>query len=371
MVAFKDEKEANLGNVIPRYSCRNNNTVGVHWFRSSFDYKDLDKIKTFISGFYGESDLDDYGNWSYDRRLFWKSGVSLNFDSDPERCERAHKGRMTLDVPGDACDELTAPDLLLLLEGCAYFGCKCTRIDVFWDDYSRIVVPQDIQIVIDKNDFSMFRIASKNSTRNRTIKKNNGLIYDAVTFGRRGSKGSGKYLRIYDKKLESKDKFDCIRWECEFSQGKAQKVFTILAGAAGDLDVFATVCGALIGGCVNFVHRTGEKHIARLDVYEWWKLIIKSLGKLSVRVAKKKNNLTGMIYWQERQVSPSLACIRKAFATEQDFYRWIKNLLDVGGSRMSNRQNQIAKQNAGRLVYDWNRDYKEKSYSEYVSAMCV
>lgn len=371
MVSFKDEKTVSLGNVIPRCQCLDNNTVGVHWFRSSFNYKDLDKVKAFVSNFFGVCDLDDFGLWSYDKRLIWKSGVSLNFDSDPERGQRTHNGRMTLDIPGVACDGLTAPDLLLLLQECAYYDSKCTRIDVFWDDYSRIVSLKDIEVAVDKDDFSMFRLASKNSTRNRSIKKNNGLIYDAVTFGRRGIKGSGKYLRIYDKNLESDGQFDCVRWECEFSQGKAQKVFTALAGVEGDLDVFATICGALIGGCITFVHRTGERHISKLEVYEWWSLITKSLGKLSVRVAKKKNSLTGMISWQERQVSPSLACIRKAFATEKDFYRWVDGLLDVGGSRMSKRQIEISNRNSGRLVYDWNYKYRKKSYSEYVDAMCA
>lgn len=362
-------RTANLGNVIPRSECQVNNTVGVHWFRSSFNYKDLDKIIKFISSFFGESDIDDYGLWSYDCRLVWKSGVSLNFDSDLERCERCHKGRMTLDVPGGCCDELTAPDLLLLLEGCEKFGSKCTRIDVFWDDYSRIVSPKDIQVIVDKGDFSMFQIASKSSTKNRTLKKNDGLTYDAVTFGRRGTKGSGKYLRIYDKNLESKGESNCVRWECEFSQGKAHKVFTALAGVEGNLDFFATICGSLIGGCITFVHRTGEKHISRLNVYEWWNLIVKSLGKLSVRIAKKKNTLTGMFVWQERQVSPSLACIRKTFVSEQNFYNWIKKLLDVGDSRMSNRQRQIAEQNAGCLICE-SEINEEKSYSDYVNAMC-
>lgn len=371
MVAKKDVRMANPGNVIPGCDCQNSNPVGVHWLRNSFDNKYLAKIKAWISNFWGESEIDDYGNWSYDRRVSWKSGVSLNFDSDPERCKRAHNGRMTLDIPGSALDELTAPDLLLLMEGLESFNGKCTRIDVFWDDYSRIVTPEDIQIVVDKDDFSMFNIASKNTTRNRTVKKNNGLLYDAVTFGRRGKKGSGKYLRIYDKNLESKGEFNCVRWECEFTQGKAQKVFAALAGVDSNLDVFATVCGALIGGCVTFVHRIpGKKHIDRLDIYNWWKLITKSLGKLSIRIAKKKNSLTGMLYWQERQVSPSLACIRKAFKSEQDFYSWIRKLLDIGGCRMNNNQRQIAEQNAGSLIYD-RKINEEKSYSDYVNAMCV
>jgi len=367
------EKKSNLGNVIPRCSCQNNNTVGVHWFRGSFNHKDLDKVKAFVSSFFGDFDMDDFGLWSYDKRLIWRSGVSLNYDSDLERGKRTHNGRMTLDVPGKACDELSAPDLLLFLQECSYYNCKCGRIDVFWDDYGRTVSLETLQAVIDKKDFSVFRIASKNSTLDRTVKKNNGYVYDSVTFGRRGSKGSGSYLRIYDKKLESNGESDCIRWELEFSQGKAHKVFMKLSAIEGNLDAFAAICGGLIGACITFVHRpaNGEKHLNRMNVYEWWSLIVKSLGKLSVRISKKKSSLPGMLNWHESQVSPSLACIRKSFATQKDFARWIDHISDVGSSRMSKRQIQIAKINSGLLVFDWNYKYKKKSYSEYIEAICA
>jgi len=372
MIACKDAEMANLGNVIPRCDCQKSNPVGAHWLRNSFDCKDLEEVKAWVSRFFGESTLKDYGKLSYGRHYSWKSGVSLCFDldSDTEHNPGSHRGRMTLDVPGKACNELTAPDLLLFMEGCQELGCNCTRIDVFWDDYNRTVSLEELRRIADKGDFSMFQISSVNRTRNRTRKENDGLLYNAVTFGRRGCKGSGKYLRVYDKNLESKGESNCIRWECEFSQEKAQKVFTWLVGACGNLDVFAMLCGSLIGGCINFVHRTGEKHIDRLDVYEWWQEIKDLLGVVSVRVAKKENTLTGTIGWVERQVSPSLALIRKAMKSEQDFYNFSRDCIDVGESRMNATQRQIAEQNSGRLTYN-RKVNREKQRSDYLNAMCA
>lgn len=370
MVAKKDFRMANLGSVIPRCDCQNSNPVGVHWLRNSFDFKILEKVKAWVSNFFGESTLKDYGKLSYGRHYAWASGVSLCFDSDPEHNPGSHRGRMTLDVPGRACDELTAPDLLLFMEGCQALDSRCTRLDVFWDDYNRTVSLEELRRIADEGDFSMFQITSENRTRNRIRKENDGLLYDAVTFGRRGCKGSGKYLRVYDKNLESKGESNCIRWECEFSQEKAQEVFTWLVGADGNLDVFATLCGSLVGGCINFVHRTGDKHIVRLDVYEWWQEIINSLGVLSVRIAKKENTLTGMIDWVERQVSPTLAVLAKAFQTERDFYNFMQRLREIGEGKVSVRQEQIAEQYAGCLIFD-NKYEREKTYSDYLSAMCV
>lgn len=370
MVAQKELKSGNPGSVIPGSYSPGGNLTGIHWLRISFDFKSLDSIKAMVCSFFGVCEICYNGILSYSARYVWSSGVSLCFDEDPELRQKAHRGRITLDIPGSSCDELTAPDLLLLLQYAQELGGKATRIDVFYDDYGRRVSLSELRDTIDKSDFSGFRIASKNQTLDRTKKDNNGVTYDAVTFGRRGSKGSGKYLRVYDKNLESKGKENCIRWEVEFTQRYADEVFNMLAGALGNLEVFAICCGGLIGGCIKFVHRNGDKNITRLDLYDWWENIEKCLGVLHVRIAKKKNSLTGMIEWTERQVAPTLAVIGKSFKTERDLYEWIQKLRSIGDSKMNVYQRQVAEQNKDSLVFN-SKCNREKNESAYLNAMCV
>jgi len=370
MDAQTELRTGNPGPVIPGFSCQTSNPTGAHWLRNSFNYKSLEQVKTYISYFWGEPELCYRGILSYSTRWLWQSGVSLCFDSDPELREKAHRGRITVDVPGKACEELTATDLLLYIQGCQNYGGRCTRIDVFFDDYNRTICPKDLQAVVDKGDFSLFRIASKNQTLNRTIKKNNGVTYDAVTFGRRGSAGSGKYLRVYDKNLESNGKENCVRWEVEFSQKYAEKAFNLIARGDGNLEVFAATCGGLVGGCISFVKRTGTKHIDRLDVYKWWMDITDFLGVLVVRVSKKKNTLTGMMEWTERQISPTLYVIAKAFRSEQDFYNWMQSLRDIGGGKINVYQRQVLKQNEGCLIFS-RKGNAQKQDLDYLNAMCV
>lgn len=361
-------KEAETG-ITPRDVIRGVNShycneVGLHWLRISFNQKDLKQIKSWINNFFGESDSDGYGLWSYDSRFIWPSGASLSYDSDKERCQTVHRGRFTFELPGRACDELTAPDMLLLIEGFERFGGLCTRIDIFFDDYDRLVEPSDLHEVIDRYDYSGFKMAHKKQTL-----KCGDLAHDEVMFGRRGQNGSGKYLRVYDKDLESDGEKNCVRWEVEFSQRKSQEVFTVLAGVSGDLEAFATICGALIGGCINFVHRNGDRNIGRLDVYEFWELITESLGKLSIRIEKKKNTLTGVIEWTERQVAPSLACVRKSFVSDQKFFAWVVDMLDESESRMNANLRQILKRFQGSMNYD-PKTNEERQESEYVRLTC-
>lgn len=370
MQTQKELKAVNPGVVIPGSHPQKENLTGVHWLRISFDFQQLESIKAMVTSFFGVCEICYKGILSYSTRYVWQPGVSLCFDEDPELREKAHRGRITLDVPGSACDEITGPDLLLLFDYCREFSGKATRIDVFFDDYNRLVSLEELRTAIDKNDFSGFRIASKNQTLDRTKKKNGGMTYDAVSFGRRGSSGCGKYMRIYDKNLESKGEENCIRWEIENTQGFAEQVFNILSGCGCSLDVFAIACGAMIGGCMKFVHRTGDKNITRLDLYDWWEEITKDLGILIVRVAKKKNTLTGMIEWTKRQVSQTLAVIGLSFRTERDFYDWLQELRKVGESKMNAYQQQVVKQNIGCLVFN-PKCNREKNESAYLNAMCV
>lgn len=384
MEACKDAKNVNApGDVIPRCYSHTSNTVGVHWLRISFDYKDLEKVKGWVNQFYGENDSDGYGLWSYDSRIIWSVGTSLNYDADKERCQRVHKGRITLDVPGRACDELTAPDLLLFIEGLYSFGGKCTRIDVFFDDYNRIVEVTELSKLARRGDFTNFiswhiresgyRADGKRGKRGESgkrIKRKAGLSYSEVSFGSRGSTGSGTYMRIYDKWLESDGEMNCIRYEDEFSQDKAHKVFKQLAACRGSLNAFATICGAIIAGNISFVRRTGEKNIGRLDVYEFWEEIKEILGgELSVRIKKKVNTLTGIVSWTERQVAPSLACIRKVFVSDQKFFSWIMDLVDDGKSRMNANQRNIANQYAGSMNFD-RKINQQQQEADYLNAIC-
>ena len=340
------------GTVLPVPFSQLESCIGVHWLRISFSTKKLAEVSSFLSHIWGDFNQDGFGLWSYDTRLVWSSGVSLNYDEDHERSNRVHCGRMTLDCPGSSLDEVTVPDLQLMIEYFAALGGKCTRIDIFFDDYKRIVNPYEVYEVAKRGDYSGF----KTYTRRERGDSNGNISHDEIAFGRRGSFGSGAYLRFYDKKLESNGEFDCCRWEVEFTQGKADSVFNKLAQTCGNIDAFATLCGSLISGCITFVHRTGDKNISRLDRYDWWEIIVSILGDgISVRIERKKDSLTGKIEWIKRNVSPSLACLRKVFVNDKSFFRWLFDVCHEGESRMNPFSEQIAHDNEHTLNYQWGK----------------
>lgn len=325
------------------------NEVGIHWLRISVPRQNLSRLLKFCCFYFGESTKDGYGLWSYDTRYLWSNGASLNYDCDAERAERVHHGKATLDVPGKALDSIEDLDLHLFLLSLRQFNPSCTRCDVFFDDYHRLNTPSGIHDIIKNRDYSGFR---KGQLKQRF--DGGKMIHDEVDFGTRGDNGAGKYLRVYDKALESDSKKDCIRWEVEFAKERAHEVFDKLSQVTS-IEAFATLCGALVGGSITFVHRNGEKNIGRLEVYSFWEQIKELLGTVVVRVSVKSTDIGGMYKWVYRQVSPTMACLRDTFVDDTDFINWLFDVLAEGELNMSQRQANLAKANKKSFRYDLGR----------------
>lgn len=330
------------------------NEVGIHWLRISILMQHLEKLRSYCNTYFGESTKDGYGLWSYDSRYSWPGGASLNFDSEEARCEKVHKGKVTLDIPGGALDAITQTDLHLFLLSLRQFRPSCTRLDVFFDDYNRTITPSGLERIVKRNNFSGFRfgqIKQRHGPRKFGPGKGKyGLIHDEMDFGKRGKGGGGKYMRVYDKQLESDGVKDCVRWEVEFSKERAHKVFDKLSQVTS-VDAFATLCGALVAGCIVFVRRNGEKNIQRLEVYDFWKRIVDLLGVVVVRVPEKKTNISGKCQWVYKQVSPTLASLRGTFVNDSYFISWIFDVLAEGKVRMSQRQENFTREHNKLLHY--------------------
>lgn len=289
----------------------------------------------------------------------------MNYDNERDRSDLVHQGKITLDIPGKALDAISETDLHLFLLGLRQFNPACTRCDVFFDDYERNITPEALKKITDKKNYSGFREINMKQQKHpnpeytrewrRTKKKPRKIkpmitTHDEIDFGRRGQNGCGKYLRVYDKNLESKGEKNCIRWEIEFSKERAHVVFDKLSQAPS-IKAFAALCGSLIAGAIVFVHRYSEKNVGRMRIYNFWQQIIDLLGKVVIRVPTKESDIDGMHQFIYKQVSPTLACLRDTFTSDSDFYCWLIDVLAEGELRMSRRQINIAKVNKRTLRY--------------------
>ncbi len=347
------QKELKIGKnprtVIRGLNSQKINEIGIHWLRISVARQYLPRLRTVIDAFFDKSTSDGYGLWSYDSRYIWSNGTSLNYDHEIERSDSVHRGKVTLDIPGKALDQVE--DLQFFLNSLSYFNPVCTRIDIFFDDYQRSITPNELNKIAKKKDVSGFLMIHHKESRVGVAGKNETrLTHDELSFGRRGQNGCGKYLRVYDKDLESKGEKNCIRWEIEFTKKRADLVFQKLCETRS-IDAFATLCGALIGGSINFVHRNNDKNISRLTVYDFWQEILDVLGSVVIRTVSEKTDIEGKYNFIYRQVSPTLALLREVFVDEVDFFCWLNDVIDEGELRMSKAQINLAQSNKTELRY--------------------
>ncbi len=299
--------------------------IGIHWLRGTVHHRErawlIDRLKLYFGTEYEELER---GFWSYDRILRWPSGVMLLFNSTEEGLA-TNNGRIAVEIPGFACDLLSTMHLGQLMWFLDKHQFQCARFDLYYDDYRRRITPRALYNTVYelpdddagpaiRNDFQRFRVI----TPGWKGKGKQGLIENMVTFGRRGSFGSGAFLRIYDKWLESRGLVNAIRYEIELCQLKAKRAFADVVDAFGmDSDGAAMLrkCGRIIGGSIDFCKRTdraGDKNLERLERFSWWQSILTEIGQAKLAGKKVIRTIEKAVEWVDRQVIGTLQMISTA-----------------------------------------------------------
>jgi len=309
-------------------------SVGVHWLQGTCPAEKVLGLVGYLAEAFGglEGVEKDWGRYTYDRGIeLLPLGVWVFYDSTAERGRRMHGGRCVVAIPGSALDRLDAEALRdLVHELCYRFWFLGTRVDLCFDDYRRHVSVGVLEELAERGDFTGFQGWEVRRPHGR-----GGVVTgETIGFGRRGRDGSGRYVRVYDKMLESGGVENCIRWEVEFSKKRAELVVWRLAESVS-IEVFAGVVGSLIGGSIDLVRREGvERHLDRLERYGWWRDIVGVLGSVRLRNVKRERRVEASREWVLRGVSATLAVIRAAVGDEE-FAEWLEAVVDTGEGNMS------------------------------------
>jgi hypothetical protein len=223
----------------------------------------------------------------YDEVEHWLDGARLGWSAVREDA--------CLVVNGRTAAKLGFRGVWLLIK---YLRHECwakgTRLDVNADDYGREVF--DLARVHEAGrsgavcGFRIYRPVQEWNVQSGE------LLGDTAYFGRRGSDGSGRYVRFYDKKLESGGEQDCVRFELEMSQEWAETAFRLIADMQHEEEVLAA-CGEFLGGAIEFreasADRQVDRHKERRGVVAWWARCRELLGAAVVRVGRAKSVLQG------------------------------------------------------------------------------
>jgi len=303
--------------------------LGIHWLRGSIPDTMMDWLTAKLRELWGDDyEVLEHGFWVYDRHKAWPSGVKLLFHSTEEGSELT-LNRIALEVPGSAIEQLDMRAIVSFMAALSIRQFQCSRLDVYFDDLQRTVTPAQLyQVVWEESLFEGLPLRHDVigfKRCKRVIESNRqGRVHDEVAFGRRGKEGSGKYLRVYDKYLESKGETLAVRWELELSDHHARKAFASIVRTMDDLGAgpwkqewTADVLGGLIRWCVDFKKRVaGVKNLDRLERYAFWQSILARLGFARLACRRIVKAIDKARDWVCRGVAGTLQMLRKALGDE-------------------------------------------------------
>jgi len=223
-------------------------------------------------------------------------------------------GRGLVQLSGGGCDLIQLVDIcgLLNIMVCDdLFDMRVTRIDCCYDDVVRVVEPADVHEIAKAGDV----VGYKKCRFIESTEIDSGVHGDTCYLGVRGRDGSGQFVRVYDKSVESDGYIEGVRWEVEFTGSRARAVGGLLAACYNDADAVKVV-GQCIGGAVDFVHRKDGVPLRRCKRYLWWQVLIDRLGKCDISAERGELSVGRLAAWLERCVVSSLKTCREAYGED-------------------------------------------------------
>lgn len=230
---------------------------------------------------------------------------------------------------------------------------RVTRIDIAVDDLGMKYYSLDelAELLNGKNKtckvVSKFRSFQEICKRKLTGEKTGQTLY-------MGSRQSEIFMRVYDKRLEQKNKcsedlgVEWIRWELEFKDSRAMQVMDLIIQREELSSVFVGV----LNNYMRIVN-LDNSNTSRCSVTEKWQRFIGTLERIRLYVSDAEKTLVEKIEWFKSQVAPTLAGI---IVSSQGDMGIIYDFFDDYLSRMSKDMRTICDRYNPSWRADWGVD---------------
>lgn len=147
-------------------------------------------------------------------------------------------------------------------------------------------------------------------------------IGECINFGKKGRKAGEKQYSCYDKNIESKGEFNCIRHELRLWRNKSKQLFKRLVEWAQYPEWeelwLEEIAGTILGS-IDFLdvsnYNPEEGKLSDCPRLQWWEDFIS--GKSIIKLGAKKKNLQtfkAKVKFLRKQIAPTLACVLNCFA---------------------------------------------------------
>lgn len=156
-----------------------------------------------------------------------------------------------------------------------------------------------------------------------------------------GSRCSERFLRIYDKEAEQREKkklaTPLVRFEAEFKDGVANRYFQAIFS---NPEPCASKVMGMIRSCIDFVNAEGITHISRAKLLPWWQAIVGSADKWTVPAPSPIASVERIAAWIHHQASGALTVLRKNWG-EWGMYEFISEVCDRPYEKLGSRYQSL------------------------------
>ena len=208
------------------------------------------------------------------------------------------------ELPGKLIGELEHAEVRQIMHDLHVMGFKTTRVDIAVDFYNR---PHLIDII---NASCEAGELCRSKTYQHIVQRSGvAMTGHGINIGKRGKMGSGRYLRVYDKGLETKtlNPGNWIRWEVELSDACAQQFTTQYT--TQDESVACCLSHAL--WVVEFREANGQR-LSRRPLAKWYQEFTEEVRPERVRAIRAKSTIESYARWIRIAVVPKLETIAAA-----------------------------------------------------------
>jgi len=304
---------------------------GIDWISGTFPQSLVDTLKAILHTFFHDEFVEQAKGTGWYRDGYRSSlGMVLGMHAYGEGRTDAY-----ISIPGAVLAALSARKvqaLMLALHEQVQF--HCSRLDLKIDDYTKTVTAEKAYEAYMDKGVSGFRTHHWHSSGD--IKKGIGTC---LQLGSRGSKGSGKFLRIYDKFIESGGKLDCMRIELELSGNLSTNYFPFLATLP--FEQFGEWIANIIISSVDFIKRPPSGRLRDSVRLDWWAFLADGRDKISLCKEVIASSVERAKRWIHNQVAPTLATIMATFNNEDEWNEFFWDAIFSGERRMQPRHNAM------------------------------
>lgn len=244
-------------------------------------------------------------------------------------------GQLLLVVPAKPIRSLTQQENAIFLLGLVedYKG-RFTRFDVALDDYGKQLDFDAVASAISENNYFHFSKFRDIKSGKRSSPEKGRTIY-------MGSTDSPKFLRLYNKSVESDGETDAYRLELVLKGKHAELVGSAWCQMVLEPDeVVSRWLSSLVIGAVDFRERV-SKNRDRCPLLTWWADFCAAVDAAGIRLVlpKKEGCLVRTMDALEFQYAPTIAMIAEVLGAA--FGSYIDQIRQAGKERMGSRHRAI------------------------------